>query len=148
MPSKIALTNQRTWTISQALKKNSKLHFHLRHPDSGLGELPWNARGYAKHKPALGPFRTFRQHGFRNNSRSKLICCWKSLPSINGRYGGKGTNQIASEVAHWCISLLFSGCLLKGFRGGYDTLRPGSDIMPFYQLSNDFLTEIHFPLLD
>ena len=38
--------------------------------------------------------------------------------------------------------------LLKGFRGGYDTLRPGSDIMPFYQLSNDFLTEIHFPLLD
>ena len=30
MPSKIALTNQRTWTISHALKRNSKLHSHLR----------------------------------------------------------------------------------------------------------------------
>ena len=117
MPSKIALTNQRTWTISHALKRNSKLHSHLRHPDSGLGELPWNARDYAKHKPALGPFRTFRQHGFKNNSRSKLICCWKSLPSINGRYGGKGTNQIASEVAHWCISLCSVAVCWKVFVG-------------------------------
>ena len=117
MPSKIALTNQRTWTISQASKRNSKLHSHLRHPDSGLGELPWNARDYAKHKPALGPFRTFRQHGFKNNSRSKLICCWKSLPSINGRYGGKGTNQIASEVAHWCISLCSVAVCWKVFVG-------------------------------
>ena len=70
MLSKIARTNQRTWTISQASKRNSKLHSHLRHPDSGLGELLWNERGYAKHKPALGPFRTFHQHGFKDNSRS------------------------------------------------------------------------------
>ena len=124
--------------ISQASKKskrNSKLHSHLRHPDSGLGELLWNARGFCQAqtgiRPALGPFRTFH-HGFKNNSQSKLICCWKSLPSINGRYGGKGTSQIASEVAHWCISLPFRGCLLNGFRGGY---------MIFYDLDQ---TSCHF----